>query len=352
MRKMFLCCIMLLLMLVTACSKDTEEAANEEVEEQEEVVVEEEEEPEEPEFKHIYPLTGIGTNEDVNHRIVSVMVNNHSAARPQSGLSKADIVFEILAEANITRFLALFHSEQPEVVGPVRSAREYYFELANDYGAIYVYHGADQFINDMIYERNIDYIDGFYNDNDGVLFKRESFRKAPHNSYFQFGEVYRAAEDRGYDIIADIEPLPFLGEDEQPVGEDATQIDIAYSSSPADVVTYTYDSETGSYFRYSGGELTVELDTEEPIKVENVFVVETSHRVFDEVGRREIDLKTSGQAILFQGGKMQRLEWVNKDGRIIPVKDGQPVGFIPGKTWVNVVPTSPGLDQSVQVSNE
>src|SRR5690625_277195 len=93
----------------------------------------------EEKFDNMSPLTGIGTNEAADNRTIGVMVNNHSQARPQSGLLEADIVFEILAEARITRLLALYQSEIPDVVGPVRSAREYYFTLANNYDALYVY---------------------------------------------------------------------------------------------------------------------------------------------------------------------------------------------------------------------
>src|SRR5690625_7277432 len=63
--------------------------------------------------KNTFPLTGINTDEGADRRIVGVMINNHPAARPQSGLSQADIVFEMLAEGNMTRFLAFFQSEQP-----------------------------------------------------------------------------------------------------------------------------------------------------------------------------------------------------------------------------------------------
>src|SRR5699024_4457269 len=106
--------------------------------------------------EHIYPFTGEETDGDVEQRMIGVMVNNHPEARPQTGLSSVDIVFEILAEGRITRFLALFQSDLPEVVGPVRSAREYYFNLADGYGALYVYHGAADFVNDMIANQGID----------------------------------------------------------------------------------------------------------------------------------------------------------------------------------------------------
>src|SRR5699024_10612055 len=131
---------------------------------------------------YTYPFTGLETTEEPNNRAVAVMVNNQIQARPQSGLHEADIVFELLAEGNITRFLALYQSTLPERVGPVRSAREYYFNIANGYDAIYVYHGAAKFVDKMIAERGIENLNAAQSDNDGELFVRESFRVAPHNS--------------------------------------------------------------------------------------------------------------------------------------------------------------------------
>src|SRR5699024_820043 len=103
MKKRIIFMLLVVCMLLEACDKD-------------------EEKPEDSD-QSISPLTGIDGNENTDDRIVGVMVNNHPKARPQSGLSKADIVFEVLAEGKITRFLALFQSEKPDMVGPVRSAR-------------------------------------------------------------------------------------------------------------------------------------------------------------------------------------------------------------------------------------
>ncbi|MDE8721632.1 DUF3048 domain-containing protein, partial [Alistipes putredinis] len=80
--------------------------------------------------KNIYPLTGLEADGNVQQRPLAVVVNNHPKARPQSGLSKADIVIEALSEGPITRFLAIYQSEMPEAAGPVRSAREYFIDLA------------------------------------------------------------------------------------------------------------------------------------------------------------------------------------------------------------------------------
>ncbi|MGY0694794.1 DUF3048 domain-containing protein [Virgibacillus sp. FSP13] len=350
MKKRLLCTILVIFALLVGCSDDKEKT--EDNESKENAVEEKTDRPEK--MEHVYPLTGIGTNENANDRIVGVMINNHTNARPQTGLSKADMVFEILAEGRITRFLALYQSEKPDVVGPVRSAREYYFELADAYNALYVYHGAATFVNEMIDKRGIEYLDGFHHDNDGKLFKRESFREAPHNSYLLFDAVYDAAEEKGYDITAAYEPLLFLTKNEikDLAGESAQHIEIDYSKNNImEIVEFDYDKKSEKYTRFNDREKTVELNTDEPIQVDNVFVVQTHHEVIDDAGRRAVDMESGGDALLLQRGKVQQVQWENKDGRIIPVKNGKPVGFVPGKTWINVVPDSPGIDSSVTVSN-
>ncbi|MEN2768127.1 DUF3048 domain-containing protein [Ornithinibacillus xuwenensis] len=354
MRKLIL--LLFLSFVLVACDEDANDTQDNKDDAENVVDTEQDEsaEPAEPVYENVYPLTGIGTNEPIDNRIVGVMVNNHGNARPQTGLSKADVVFEILAEGMITRFLALYHSEQPEVVGPVRSAREYYFDLADRYGALYVYHGAANFVNDMLDDRGIDHIDGAHYDNDGYLFKRESFRVAPHNSYLLFNHVYDIATELGYDVKADHAPMPFLESDEIAAidGEAASHVEIVYSNNPMEIVEYEYDASTEKYTRYNDREMTVELNTEEPIQVDNILIVETHHEVFDDAGRREIDVYSGGNAYLIQKGKAQQLQWENRDGKIVPVKDGKVVGFVPGKTWINVIPTSPGMQDSVTITGE
>lgn len=333
MRKRSLLLVMLILVVITACSAEDVEPRDKKGSVKEELIE--------------HPFTGIETKEDVSNRAVAVMVNNHPKARPHSGLSKADIVFELLSEGNITRFLALYQSEEPETVGPVRSAREYYFELADGYDALYVYHGAANFVNDMIRTRNIEHLDGALYDNDGNLFNRESFRQAPHNSYLLYNSVYTEAEAKGYDTNHTYDPLPFVKDSDVLDGEVANHIGIDYAMNGTQTVTYDYDNTSETYVRSHNDEKTIELSSEEPIEMTNVFVVETSHEVIDSEGRRKIDIESGGNAYLFQQGQVQKVEWNNKDGRIVPVLDGETIGFAPGKTWINFIPTQPGIEQSV-----
>ncbi|TQS71900.1 DUF3048 domain-containing protein [Ornithinibacillus gellani] len=342
---------MLLIIVLSACSEDLLKA--EDSQEKKSLIAKEKQEPELVEEKNdattVYPLTGLEHSVEDVSRAVGIMVNNHKAARPQTGLSKADVVFEILAEGMITRFLALFQSEQPDVVGPVRSAREYYFDLAERYQALYVYHGAAAQINDMIRNRGIDHLNGSYYDNDGKLFKRASFRKAPHNSYVQFPAIYKTASEKGFSIENNTKPLPFLSEQDVAdiSGDAAEHIQIVYSSKPSLVVSYTYDKKKGVYHRSSDGQETIEYETDKPIELDNILIMETYHEVIDNAGRRKVDMDSGGNAYLLQKGKLQQVQWASEDGLIVPVKDGKPIGLVPGKTWINVVPSDPGIAKSV-----
>ncbi|GAA0430131.1 DUF3048 domain-containing protein [Lentibacillus halophilus] len=350
MRRIFIFFGLVALFLTAACSSNDEQPA-EDSEAKENAT---NQKAEASGALHTYPLTGVKTDQPVDNRMVGVMVNNHRKARPQTGISKADIVFEVLAEGTITRFLAMYQSETPDVVGPVRSAREYYFELTRGYGGLYIYHGAAHFVNDMIQNRGIEHLDGALHDNDGQLFKRASFRTAPHNSYLQFDGIDDAAQQKGYDMTRSYEPLPFASEEEAASinGDSAERVTIVYSNRPKNIVEYRYNAENGTYTRYSDGTKTVERNGETAITTDNIFIVETPHQVIDDAGRRQVDITSGGDAYLIQKGNVQNVQWENRDGRLIPVKDGDPVPFVPGQTWVNIVPSSPGMEQSVTISNE
>lgn len=298
-----------------------------------------------------YPFTGQKAEGVTDRRAVAVMVSNQEKARPQTSLSKADIVFEMLTEGNITRFMAVYQSTEPDVVGPVRSAREYFFTLADGYDALYIYSGAADFVNDMIKEREIDHLEGALYDNDGNLFIREPFRKAPHNMYLQFGAVDEVAAGEGYDTTWNYESMAFLDEGEA-VSEDMdgtyAKIDY-YGSEP--IVEFEYDKTNETYTRIDDGETMVELESEKPIEMSNVLIVEADHEVIDDENRRSIDTESGGQAVLLRQGKATELEWENQDGRIVPVKDGEVEPFVPGQTWIIFIQTTPekGVTEQLQI---
>ncbi len=116
--------------------------------------------PEPSKPTYIAPLTGLPVDHGINHRVIAVMVNNHSKARPQSGLNQADMVYEILAEGMITRFLAVYHSQEPEIVGPIRSIRPYYLDIMKGLDALIVHAGASDEADAMLKKGSLPDVDG------------------------------------------------------------------------------------------------------------------------------------------------------------------------------------------------
>ena len=333
------------LLLIVGCSKKDEVVEPREENTGNEVIEPEVNDQEKEQPFH-FPLTGVGSSTEVEGRAVAVMINNHPAARPQSGLYKADIVYELLAEGDVTRFLAIFQSEQPDNIGPVRSARSYYIELAKGYDSLYIAHGNSPDAKEMLDNGYIDALNGLYYD--GTLFKRASFRKAPHNSYISYDHILKGANQNGYEMEQAPSSLLFLTEDQvkELAGEEANHVSISYYDQIFNS-SFEYDETLQKYKRFSNEKQTVDYDTEEPVLIDNVLIIETKHRIIDNSGRRDIDLTAGGKAFLIQRGKKIDVEWRNVDGRVLPYKDGNVVGLVPGKTWINVMPTDPGIEQSI-----
>ncbi|MCM3706190.1 MULTISPECIES: DUF3048 domain-containing protein [Cytobacillus] len=329
------------MLLVSGCSKEKAEEPMEKSEEATKGVSSEKELP------FHYPLTGFGSESEVDGRAVAVMINNHPKARPQSGLNQADVVYEMLAEGDVTRFLAIFQSERPDMIGPVRSSRDYYIELAKGYDSLYIAHGYSPEAKELLDQGYIDNLNGMQYD--GTLFKRESFRKAPHNSYISFDNVLKGAKEKHYSMENEPKSLKFLSKEEVKAiqGEKADSAMISYMDNELFNVIYEYDAGLEKYKRYSNGELTADYESGEPTLLDNIFIAETDHQVVDSAGRRDINLTSGGKGYLLQKGKVTEVQWENIDGRILPVLNGQQTGLIPGKTWINIVPSNPGLEQTV-----
>ncbi len=299
-------------------------------------------------------LSGCGCNKESSTteqntatRSIAVTIDNHPQARQQSGLHKADIVYEMLAEGDVTRFLAVFQGEMPTKVGPVRSARDYFIELAKGFNALYIAHGYSPEAKSMLQENYVDNLNGMHHD--GTLFKRSDSRTAPHNSYITYENILKGAEENNYSMSQPSPSFLFMAEDEREnvTGEAASAVTITYSNNSNFNCMYEFDTATDKYKRFSGGEQTVDLETGDEVLLDNIFIIETAHQVIDEKGRKDIDLQSGGRAFLLQMGKVLEVEWENDNGMIIPVKNGEKVPFVPGSTWVNVVPTNPGLESSV-----
>ncbi|NLY79679.1 MAG: DUF3048 domain-containing protein [Lysinibacillus sp.] len=338
-------CVVATVSLLAACG-DKESS----IEEVEKPQVPEEEVVEEVFF--ITPFSGEKASNEITMRPIIATINNHPAARPQSGLKSADVVYEMLAEGDVTRFLALFQSEIPDNIGPIRSARSYFIELADGLDAFYIAHGYSPEAKQMLENGIVDNINGMHYD--GTIFKRSKERKAPHNSYIAGENLETAAEKVNASLLYQkkVSYTYYNEEESVKIGTPAEEIHVRYSSSENFNSTYSYDPVSNTYSRSSGGTITTDLLTGEPIALANVLAFEMEHWVIDNQGRREIDIFSGGKAYVFQEGMMREVRWENIDGVLTAVEaDGSEVKLVPGKTWINFVPTNPGIATSVTYTN-
>lgn len=303
------------------------------------------------ELPFVTPFSGEHVAEEATARPVLVTINNHPKARPQSGLAQADVVYEMLAEGDVTRFLALYQSELPETIGPIRSSRDYFIDIAKGLDAFYIAHGYSPEAKSMLDKNVVDHINGMQYD--GIYFNRSSERKAPHNSYISGENVVAGAEKVGASLLYQKKvSYPFYDEEDNvKIGVQANEVAMNYSNSGTFNSRYEYDSETNRYERFSANVQTEDYVTKQPIELANILFFEMPHRVIDSEGRRDITIDGGGSAYVFQAGTMREVKWENTDGLLIAVEeDGSEVKLVPGQTWIHFVPTSPGLASSVTYS--
>jgi hypothetical protein len=296
------------------------------------------------------PFSGIEGEEPFAHRPVMAVLNNHPDARPQTGLASADMVFEMLAEGSVTRFLALYQSEFPEELGPVRSARDYFVELAAGYDAFFVAHGWSPDAKRLLEAGRVDHINGLFHD--GTLFRRSADRIAPHNSYIAYDNVLQGMEEvQASTDYSGRSPYYFYDSGESAkLMEQASVLEVLYGTNPQFHSEFTYDETTGLYSRSSGGAASTDKNSGGPIEAANILVFEADHETIDAKGRQSIDLESGGKALLFQGGGVLEAEWSNQEGKLVPTENGKPLGLLPGKTWIHIVPKNPGISEWVRYS--
>jgi hypothetical protein len=320
------------------------------------------------------PLTGELLPEEkakdwINLRPIAVMMNNHIFARPMSGISEADVVYEIVAEGGITRFLAFFLSSSPEKVGTIRSTREYYLVLVKEIGDAMLMHigyspqalsaietwpvrslgrlglNCDQVLNDPKGEncwRNLKRVD--------------SDVPWEHTAYGNIKELRKEGEESGWGGNREIKPWEFKDDSAPPanvaeclIGE-CRPITIDFWYRGDYTASFSYDKSTNTYLRYTGFEdaentkpaPTIDENTGEQVRIKNVVVqfVHEEPIAGDEKNRLSYRLEGSGQALVFIDGQVTKATW-NKAGRdertLFYDLNGQPIKFNRGKFWISIV---------------
>ena len=303
-------------------------------------------------------------------RPLGIMVQNNVEARPQSGLSSADVVHEAVAEGGITRFLAMFYCEQPTIVGSVRSARMYFIRMLQGYGnsPLYGHVGGANTPGPADALGEIKKLDWYgYNDMDQFAvpfpnywrdYDRLPGRATEHTVYTNTQKLWDyAAKNRGLSnvdengVAWDKGWEPWTFEDDAKEGDRGTTAKINFgfwdNSLGSDyTVNWNYDKASNSYLRVNGGEPHKDLNTKKQLVAKDVVIVFADEHVandgYDHGQHMLYDVVGDGDAIMFKNGQATKANWVKKkpeDMMRFYDKNDKELAFVRGKIWIEILPT-------------
>lgn len=286
------------------------------------------------------PLSGMPVSPESQHelRAFALKVDNAPPGWPQSGLSRASLVHEYLAEGGITRLLALFHNEDDDTpIGPVRSMRMVDIDLVPQFDAVFGFVGSSARTARAYSTSNILDMNQFFNPG---AYSRVPWRRPPYNVYTSVAQLKQASAANGWHQPSSIEAYAFSA---NPPPDAAPVSVIAIPFHATNVVEFRYDPERRTYLRFVNGRPQIDANNDEQIEAANVIVQYVRQRVtnfFEDAGGApslETEVIGEGEAEIFRDGIVIPARWVheNRTQRVQFLDAaGYPIAFKPGNTWI------------------
>jgi len=266
---------------------------------------------------------------------LAFMIDNTPEARPQAGLSAASLVIEAEAEGGVTRYLAIFAaSDLPDKIGPIRSARPYFIDWANEFSAAYVHCGGSPDALSKITRDAIVDLNEFYN---AETFWRDNLRTAPHNVYTKKDLLQNFLASKGLNQ-GKFFGYNYKSDEDVALRPNTSEIYIPYKLKGFKV-TWRYDKAQNDYFRLVDGQ-EYKDENGEIIRAKNIIIQVAEAKELDDKLRLEMITIGEGRATICLDGKCQEGKWKKKSAsartRFYDQND-QEISLNPGKTWIEVV---------------
>jgi hypothetical protein len=277
------------------------------------------------------------TGESLTRPALWVKVENTPEARPQAGLDEADVVYEQVTEAGITRFITLFNSQLPDVVGPIRSTRAMDSDVVAPLGGVFAYSGGIPQSVDLINHAPVAAVDETAAK--AAMFRDRS-KRAPHNLYGHPTDLLALGADQPRPVPALFSYLPagqaFTGD---PISAFRVDFDAPYAP------IYSFDPASRTWLR-SIGLAPFTAASGQQIAPTNVIVQFVPCCLPVPEGGTYMTVGT-GEAWVFSDGKMVQGTWTRNDRSEVTTfldANNQPIRLNPGRTWVEFVPNGDNVD--------
>jgi len=256
----------------------------------------------------------------------------------QTGLNKADIIYEANVEFPFTRLMAIFNNSNEAIVGPVRSSRYYFSRLAIEWSAIFAHCGGQSLKNERIV--NLDqmrYPTPYWRDKNiggwiNLFTKTQNIREKSRKMGFQ-------EKVNSDNHLISLKTLNLSG-------GDITKISIKYNQKYT--ISYEYKNDTNTYLRYLNSKLHQDSKTLEPIAASNIIIqyIPVEKISGDGEGRLEVEIIGEGIAKVFYGGNYFLSKWVKKSkdhSTVYYDRQGKPLNLNQGNIWIHLVPEETGV---------
>ncbi len=277
-------------------------------------------------------------------RPIAVIIDNEGGkVLPQGGIGQAQIVYEVITEYGITRYIALFWDNLPDLIGPVRSLRHYFLDYLMEYNPILTHVGWSDYAYWDLQKFEIDNIDGVMKESGGVFWDLTREKDNYHDTYTSPERLSKYIADNEYSLLNDISlPIEYHTHDKDPEStQTAKDIFIKYNTNSN--CGYYYDSTEKNYKRTRQGQFQTDRNTKETIRVKNIVIqyVKNESIVGDTCGRQELYTTGSGKGYFITNGLAQEITW-EKSSRTSHTEyrdaKGDKIKLNPGQTWIQIVP--------------
>lgn len=286
------------------------------------------------------PLTGVEyTSGLLTHGAFMAKIDNHPDARPQFGLNRTDIVFEELVEGGLSRYVAIWHSDLPDEIGPVRSIRPMDPDIASPFKGIITYSGGKAKFVYMMRDTQVENFMHGLASTAKYMFRTDK-REAPHNVLAKAAKVIEAKPE----LVAPDPAFTFAGPGEMATAyqfgkqRDVLHARFSYGNEPS----WVWNDETGLYERrQAGGEWDVDEEGNVLTATNVIAQIVTESNEYGYVPKAVVIGK--GTAYVSTGGKTFKVSWSKKDRNAFTqftFQGGNVVKLAPGNTWIELVPTT------------
>ena len=297
----------------------------------------------------------------LERRPLAVKVDNDPAVIPQSGMGKADIVVESRKEGCLTRFTAIYQSQDAPKIGSVRSARLVDIELPVIFDAILAYSGASGPVQQKLSQSDLG--KQFLMQSSGGALFRDPNIAVPFNLFANTAAGWKVVTQKGWNTTPDPSAAWVFSEAAPTTGAPASRADFTYTKMyPHLKIGWAYDAESGRWRRTIGGKPAIDKADGQQLTAANVVILGANHvqTLIPEQGTKltqgpcsnasiEVQLWGEGPAKILRDGQVYEGKWVRADRhapfRFVDAK-GQDIPLKPGNSWWQIVP----MDVKVNVA--